>query len=89
MNSDKFDAILLTLIKSDNYRVLVDNVAAQVSILNGRVVADVFEPVGKIYDLSNVTKFSVIKGYIQCCLSNGEWHELELMKSIDPNELLA
>lgn len=89
MNSDKFDTILLNLIKSDTYRIMVDNVGGHVQIRNGRIIVDVFEPVSKSYDLSNVTKFSVSKGCIQCCLSNGEWHELEFVKSIDPSELLA
>lgn len=88
MNSDKFDTILLNLIKSDTYRIMVDNVGGQVQIRNGRIIVDVFEPVSESYDLSNATKFSVSKGCIQCCLSNGEWHELEFVKNIDPDELL-
>ena len=88
MNSDKFDTILLNLIKSDTYRIMVDNVGGQVQIRNGRIIVDVFEPVSESYDLSNATKFSVHKGCIQCCLSNGEWHELEFVKNIDPDELL-
>lgn len=89
MNSDKFDTILLNLLKSDTYHVMVDNVGGQILIRNGHIIVDVFEPVGKSYDLSNATKFSITNGYIQCCLSNGEWHELEFVKKIDPSELLA
>jgi hypothetical protein len=89
MNSDKFDTILLNLIKSDSYRVMVDNVGAQVQIRNGRIIVDVFEPESKSYDLSGATKFSVTNGYIQCCLNSGEWHELEIVKKIDPSELLG
>ena len=88
MNSDKFDTILLNLLKSDTYRIMVDNVGGQVQIRNGRIIVDVFEPVSESYDLSNATKFSVSQSCIQCCLSNGEWHELEFIKNVDPEELL-
>lgn len=88
MNSDKFDTILLNLIKSDSYRIMVDNVGAQVQIRNGRIIVDIFEPVSESYDLSNATKFSVAGDRIQCCLSNGEWHEFEIVKNADLSELL-
>ena len=89
MNSDKFDTILLNLLKSDTYRIMVDNVGAQVQIRNGHIIVDVFEPVSKSYDFSNVTKFNAARGCIECCLSNGEWHELEFVKNVDLIELLA
>lgn len=89
MNSDKFDTILLNLIKSNIYRVMVDNVGAQVQIHNGRIIVDVFEPVSKSYDLSGVTKFTATKSHIACCLSNGEWHELEFVKDVNLSELLV
>lgn len=89
MNSDKFDTILLNLIKSDSYRVMVDNVAAQAHIRNGRIIVDVFEPVCESYDLSNATEFTTAKGYIGCRLSNGEWHDFEFVKDVDLSELLG
>lgn len=88
MNSDQFDTILLNLLKSDTYRIMVDNVGAQVQIRNGRIIVDVFEPVSKSYDFSNVTKFNATKTCMECCLSNGEWHELEFVKNVDLMELL-
>jgi hypothetical protein len=89
MNSDKFDTILLNLIKSDSYRVMVDNVGAQVQIRNGRIIVDVFEPVSQSYDLSGATEFTATKSYLGCRLSNGEWHEFEFVKNVDLVELLA
>ena len=83
MNSDKFDTILLNLIKSDSYRVMVDNVGAQVQIRNGRIVVDVFEPVSESYDLSSATEFTATKSHIACRLNNGEWHEFEFIKNAD------
>ena len=88
MNSDQFDTILLNLIKSDSYRVMVDNVGARVSIRNGRIVVDIFEPVSESYDLSNATEFASTKSFIGCRLNNGEWHEFEFIKNVDPSELL-
>lgn len=88
MNHDQFDTILLNVIKSNRYRVMVDNVGAQVLIRNGRLIADVYEPVSKSYDLSNVTKFSATKSCIGCCLNNGEWHEIEFVKVVELSELL-
>ena len=88
MNSDNFDTILLNLIKSDSYRLMVDNVGAQIQIRNGRIIADVFEPVSESYDLSGATKFITSKKCIGCCLSNGEWHELEFIKNVEVDDLL-
>ena len=89
MNSDKFDAILLNLIRTDDYRVLVDNVAAEAHIRNGHIIVDVFEPVCEIYDLSNATEFTATKSCIGCRLSNGEWHEFEFVKNVELSELFG
>lgn len=88
MNHDQFDTILLNVIKSNRYRVMVDNVGAQVIIRNGRLIADVYEPVSKSYDLSGVTRFNATKTCISCCLNNGEWHEIEFVKDVELGELL-
>lgn len=88
MNSDKFDTILLNLLKSDSYRIMVDNVGAQVQIRDGRIVVDVFEPVSQTYDLSGATEFTATKSYIGCRLGNGEWHEFEFIKNVELMELM-
>jgi hypothetical protein len=88
MNSDKFDTILLNLLKTDSYRIMVDNVGAQVQVRNGRIVVDVFEPVSQSYDLSGATEFTATKSCIACRLNNGEWHEFEFIKNADLIDLL-
>jgi hypothetical protein len=88
MNSDKFDTILLNLLKSDSYRIMVDNVGAQVQIRDGRIVVDVFEPVSQTYDLSGATEFTATKSYMGSRLANGEWHEFEIIKNVELMELM-
>ena len=88
MNHDQFDTILLNVIKSNRYRVMVDNVGAQVLIRDGRLIADVYEPVSESYDLSGATEFTATKNCMGCRLNNGEWHEFEFVKNVELSELL-
>ena len=94
----KFEKMLRNVMRSDEYRLLMDGMSAVVyEQPDGRLSAEIIFPAHSLYEnlhqspccwiLAGATDFVYESNYV-CCTIEGERHEFEFVKDIDASELL-